>query len=331
VNTPVTVDLNRSPFHEGERALQERVGVRERLETIGRKTIRRLMPDQHRELFEKLPYLLAGALDERRRPWATMLVGRPGFITSPDPATLRVAARPAAGDPLAHSFGRGEPVGLLGIELSNRRRNRMNGLITDTDAHGFTVKVGQSFGNCPKYIQLREPVFVVDPAVAAAPRPVLPQGPLLSDEARTVIERADTFFIATAAAPGNTDSAHGVDVSHRGGRPGFVRVGEQGGQTILTAPDFLGNFHFNTFGNLAVNPRAGVLFVDFASGGLLSLTGQAEVIWSGPERDAFPGAERLLRFAVEAGMWMPAALPLRWSEAVLSPHLASTGTWADVA
>nr|WP_231865084.1 pyridoxamine 5'-phosphate oxidase family protein [Sorangium cellulosum] len=53
----------------------------------------------------------------------------------------------------------------------------------------------------------------------------------------------------------------GADVSHRGSKPGFVRVTEEDGRTVLTSPDFTGNFGFNTLGNLALNPRAGVLFV----------------------------------------------------------------------
>lgn len=319
----------RSPFHEGERALQEKAGVRDRLEMIGRKTIRRFMPDQHRELFGKLPYLLVGALDAQARPRASMLVGRPGFVTSPDSTMLRIRAQPGEGDPLAGRLVAGVAVGLLGIELATRRRNRMNGTIIDADRHGFSVRVGQSFGNCPKYIQARTPTFVDDPAWR--PSTARAEGPILSAPAASVIERSDTFFIATAAARvGDDHPAHGVDVSHRGGRPGFTRVTLEEGRSVLTAPDFAGNLHFNTFGNLAVNSRAGILFIDFESGGLLSLSGHAEVVWSGAERDAYVGAERLLRFAVEEGAWIAHGVPLRWSAPQLSPHLTATGTWADV-
>ena len=52
-----------SPFHAGEQALQTRAGVRERAERSGRRMIRDFMPDQHRELFEKLPYVIVGSLD----------------------------------------------------------------------------------------------------------------------------------------------------------------------------------------------------------------------------------------------------------------------------
>ncbi|XXY53509.1 pyridoxamine 5'-phosphate oxidase family protein [Sorangium sp. So ce269] len=320
-----------SPYHQGEMSVQARAGARERAEKAGRRIIRDFMPDQHRELFTKLPFLLVGSLDAQRRPWASILVGRPGFIASPDPRTLAVSARPAAGGPMSARLVAGAPVGLLGIQLETRRRNRMNGTIVEAGEGGIIVKVGQSFGNCAQYIQAREPVFVRDPDEAAAPRPAQAEGPALSAAAAALIRRADTFFIATAApSAGGGSAIEGADVSHRGGKPGFVRVTEEDGRTVLTSPDFAGNLAFNTFGNLALDPRAGVLFVDFATGELLSLTGEAEVVWDGPELAAFAGAQRLLRFRVAEGVRVEDAVPLRWSAPVAAPQLAATGSWEDV-
>jgi predicted pyridoxine 5'-phosphate oxidase superfamily flavin-nucleotide-binding protein len=148
----------------------------------------------------------------------------------------------------------------------------------------------------------------------------------LDQAARDLIRRADTFFIATAypAAAGG-GSSHGVDVSHRGGKPGFVRVDADG---TLTAPDFIGNFFFNTLGNLAVNPRAGLLFVDFDSGDLLHVAADAQIIWEGRELESFAGAQRLLRFHVREMRRIEGALPLRWGTAGISPFLARTGDWS---
>src|SRR5690349_3516575 len=112
-----------SAFHAGEREMQARVGVRERLEEIGSKVIRDFMPDQHRELFGKLPTLLLATPDDTGQPWATMLYGPAGFITSPDARTLRMQALPAADDPVAPWLKGGAAVGLLGLEPLTRRRN----------------------------------------------------------------------------------------------------------------------------------------------------------------------------------------------------------------
>jgi predicted pyridoxine 5'-phosphate oxidase superfamily flavin-nucleotide-binding protein len=319
-----------SPFHAGERAIQEREGVRERIEQVGQKIIRDHLPAQHREFFAQLPFLVAAGLDEAERPWATLLFGSPGFVDATDPRTLDVHALPRHGDPLVERFERGAPVGLLGIEFDTRRRNRANGTIADRSERGFRVAVTQSFGNCPQYIQARRILRPRNPS-DRAPHSAIPEGRLLSKPAREAVTRADTFFIATASsAPRGGAASEGLDVSHRGGKPGFVRVDEEEGATVLTFPDFRGNFQFNTLGNLLVNPRAGVVFVDFASGDLLTLTGSGAIVWSGPELEGFDGAERLVRFRVDEGRLLEGAVPLEWSRDVeLSPHLARTGAWPE--
>jgi predicted pyridoxine 5'-phosphate oxidase superfamily flavin-nucleotide-binding protein len=310
-------------FHAGERRLQEWAGVRDRLAQAGPRVIRDYMPDQHRLFFAELPLLFVGSLDAQGQPWASVLAGPPGFVRSPDPRTLRIDALPAPYDRLSASLKIGAPVGLLGIQLETRRRNRMNGTVTALDARGFTVAVGQSFGNCPQYIQARAWEARPDAAMSE----VSPEGPHLSDRAAALIARADTFFIASAAPQAGSDVAHGVDVSHRGGRPGFVRVVRSGGTTRLTIPDFRGNFYFNTLGNIAAYPRTGLLFVDFADGSVLSLTGTGAIDWNGPEVDRFPGAEHLLNIDIEGGRFVRNALKLRWSAPDYAPQLARTGTW----
>ncbi|MGF6229597.1 ferredoxin-NADP reductase/predicted pyridoxine 5'-phosphate oxidase superfamily flavin-nucleotide-binding protein [Inquilinus ginsengisoli] len=319
------------PFHPGEVAAQTRAGVRERMAAGGRRAIRGIMPDQHRDFFAMLPFIVVGSLDRQGRPWASILSGRPGFLQSPDPRTLTVAARPAYGDPLGDNLAAGAPVGLLGIQLETRRRNRMNGTVSEWADGRFAVTVGQSFGNCPQYIQARRPSFVAEPDSLGEVQPVHAEGQVLSSRAAALVAAADTFFIATRSADAVEGEApsEGVDVSHRGGRPGFVRGTEEGGRTVLTAPDFVGNFFFNTFGNIEVDPRAGLVFVDFDTGGVLLLTGTAEVVWDGPEVAAFAGAERLLRFRVEEGRWIEDAVPLRWSAPQQAVQLAATGTWDE--
>ncbi|MGK6311308.1 flavin-nucleotide-binding protein [Variovorax sp. DT-64] len=311
-------------WHEGERVLQARAGIAERMAEIGPRVLRDHMPEQHRTFFAQLPFLIAGSLDGEGQPWASVLAAPPGFAHSPDPRHLRIDALPQANDPLAAALAVGAPVGLLGIEPHTRRRNRMNGTVDALDARGFSVEVGQSFGNCPKYIQAREPVFVGGAAAAGFG----PRVHGLDAKGRRMVRAADTFFIATAhpSADDAGSRAEGVDVSHRGGRPGFVRLEGEG---TLTVPDFTGNTFFNTLGNIALNPVAGLLFVDFETGDLLQMSVKAEILWDGPEVDAFAGAERLLRMEVLAAQHAPAALPLRFGAASLSPFLEATGRWRE--
>jgi predicted pyridoxine 5'-phosphate oxidase superfamily flavin-nucleotide-binding protein len=320
-----------SPFHVGELAIQTRLGVQERIDRQGRRMIRDYLPDQHREFFAQLSYVLVGTVDGDGQPWASLLVGEPGFIASPnlggaspeENRTLHIAAQPLYGDPLHQTLAEGADIGLLGIELHTRRRNRINGTIAALDAHGLTVIVGQSFGNCPQYIQARR--YDLRSYNPTTPKPIHALT-ALGEAEQAMLAAADTFFIATAYQGKAAGAASGVDISHRGGRPGFVRIDQA--QT-LTIPDFSGNLHFNTFGNLELNPRAGLLFIDFERGDLLYLTGTAEVIWDGDEVTTYEGAERLLRFRLIQGYQVEGSLPLTWSAPEFSPFLTDTGPWQN--
>jgi len=315
----------KSVFHRGELALQQRAGVLEKMAARSQ-VIRSAMPEQHREFFSQLPFLIVASVDRAQQPWASIVIGDPGFVSSPDAEHLQIHARALAADPLQETLADNAAIGLLGIEPHTRRRNRMNGRIEKLDADGWTMKVEQSFGNCPKYIQARRP-SLVDSAGADAPR--VHRASELDHAMQQLISSADTFFIATAflqdgSANGGEEGGYGADVSHRGGKPGFVRIDDA---KTLTVPDFVGNFYFNTIGNLLLHPRAGLLFIDYASGDLIYLAATAELIWDGPEVAAFAGAERLLRFRVEQAIRVEASLPLRWSAAEFSPALAPMGAW----
>ncbi|MDY0056940.1 MAG: pyridoxamine 5'-phosphate oxidase family protein [Methyloversatilis sp.] len=286
------------PFHDGERALQARAGMQQRMAEIGARVIRDYMPEQHRDFFALLPFLVVGSVDQAGQSWASVLHGPPGFVRSTDPRSLHVDARPPAGSPLAAHLRDGAALGLLGIQPHTRRRNRMNGRVARVGEAGFDVEVEQSFGNCPKYIRTRE-AFYFDEGASGAPQPLA----ALDDAARALIAGADTLFIASA-------HADGVDVSHRGGEPGFVSIGAG---DVLTLPDYAGNLFFNTLGNLLLEPRAGLLFIDFDSGDLLHVSARAEIVWDGDEVDAHPGAQRLLRLTVTGALRVPRGLPLEWS------------------
>ncbi|MBX5022701.1 pyridoxamine 5'-phosphate oxidase family protein [Rhizobium lentis] len=294
-----------SPWHEGELAMQRSIGVVERMDGPGRNFIRKAMPEQHRAFFPMLPFVVLGAVDARGDVWATVRAGRPGFMSSPVPEALDVELRRDPDDPADAGMEDGDAIALLGIQLETRRRNRLNGVIRRTDAEAFRLRVDQSFGNCPQYIQPRSAAFVRDPDMPTTIRPL--HSVNLDDRARRMVESADTIFVASYV---DRDGERQVDISHRGGDAGFVRVSAEG---VLTIPDFPGNRFFNTLGNLLVNPKAGLVFVDFEAGDLLQMTGKAEVLLDSPEISAFQRAERLWRFTPEEIVLRLDALPLRWS------------------
>jgi hypothetical protein len=311
-----------SPFHPGEVRLQQSIGVAERMEQFGRKVIRDYMPDQHRDFYRQLPFVVLGSVDAAGDAWVTLVTGRPGFLDSPDPRILSFSVARDPCDPATAHLANGDAVGLLGVELHSRRRNRMNGTVSAQRADGFDVRVEHAFGNCPQYIQLRDYAFVREPSdTAGLPEAIVADA--LEAPARALIARADTFFVSSYL---DDDSGRHVDASHRGGKAGFVRINEDGS---LTIPDFAGNLHFNTLGNFLLNPRAGLVFVDFETGDMLHLTGDAEIILESREIGAFQGAERLWTFRPRKAILRPAALPLRWKfqPEGWSPNSLMTGDW----
>ena len=314
--------MDDTPFHEGEEAIQARYGLKERMRAFGSRVVRDRMPEQHQAFYEALPYLVIGAVDAHGRPWASMVIGEPGFLQAVHPRRLRVNALPDGGDPISAGIRRHGRVGVLGIELATRRRNRLTGRFGGIDGEGFEILVDQTFGNCPQYIR---------PRWLGQAQPISPQWRSESGwnkELRRWVETAQTFFIASAYEANAEDPRHGVDVSHRGGRPGFVHVADDG---ALWFPDFAGNRHFNTLGNLLMNPRCGLLFPDFEAARMLSLSGRAQVIEQHAALSGFAGAERFVRVEVDAFRIGDDALP--WEVQTSTDALRyeqRTGIWAEL-
>ncbi len=285
------------------------------MEALGSRVIRDFMPDQHQEFFARLPLLIVGTVDACGQPWASVLAGKPGFVRAIDPRTLEVTARPIYGDPLAKALVDGADIGVLGLEFDSRRRNRANGKIANPREDAFEIRVAQSFGNCPKYIQARQYRFT-DDIMNIGNKRVVNRGTTLTRDHGALIARSDTLFIASQFSEDSEDWSHGVDVSHRGGRPGFVIVAHE---SLLLFPDYAGNCMFNTLGNIEVDPRCGLLFLDFDTGDCLQLTGEAEILWEPEHVCRFPGAERVVSFQVEDVIHIEAALPLTWRFQDYSP------------
>ncbi|MEZ6191717.1 MAG: pyridoxamine 5'-phosphate oxidase family protein [Phycisphaerales bacterium] len=292
-------------FHEGELAVQARAGVSAAAQKVGR-IITPHLPKGADAFLDNLPILLIGGTDSEGQVWASALTGRPGFIRAAGPQSVEINAHPQPQDPLAQQPD-DAPAGFLAIDLATRQRFRFNGTATKTGST-LRVHVEQAYGNCPKYIQLREVVAYEPTPPTEVATPAV--GTNLSDEDADLIRRADTFFIASTA------DGHGADVSHRGGPPGFVRVNED---NTLSFDDYPGNNMFQTLGNLTTDPRAGLLFIDFKTGTTLQLTGRAVVDWMPPHPDDRFHTRRAVTFIPSRVVRTPHALPLRWVLRAYSP------------
>lgn len=313
--TPVGSSNTDTVWHEGERKLQELAGTRERLEQRGHVVIRDHMPDQHREFFAARNQMFLSTLDASGQPWATLIEGESGFVTSPTPRRLSIAAMLPPDDPAAEGFHDGAPIGAIGIEFETRRRNRVNGIMSMApERQGFAIDVVQSFGNCPQYIQTRK-LSGARRSSSDRPPPVRSVG--LTNGAIALIRAANTLFIASRSASPGTARSEGLDMSHRGGRPGFVVVSSP---TTLAFPDYRGNTFFNTFGNLQLDPRCGLLFIDFATGTTLQLAGRGRVVFDPEFCRQWPGAERAVMVEIDHAVSTEQRSEFSWEFLAYAPQ-----------
>lgn len=294
-----------SVFHSGELEVQRRVGVERMAARVG-SSIHRDFPPAAEEFLAQRSWVVLSTTDARGRPWASVLRGRRGFV-SVGPGILHLDARPTEGDPLNENLRTSPFVGLLAIDLETRRRMRVNARLEQTHFDGLLLRAEQVYSNCPKYIQRRVQESGAPPQLKGE---ALRSG-ALTDSHREWIARADTFFIATV------NPGEGADASHRGGAPGFIQVdGDR-----ISWPDYQGNMMFNTLGNIAVFPRAGLLVPDFTTGKTLLVCGRASVNWDPAAAALVPGAERLVELTVEDAVELQGAAPGGMALVDYSPHL----------
>jgi predicted pyridoxine 5'-phosphate oxidase superfamily flavin-nucleotide-binding protein len=209
------------------------------------------------------------ARDRDGRLWTAPLVGPAGFLAVASPTRLLIGTTPHPEDPL-HGLPGDQPVGLIVMDFAARRRLRINGTLSAAGDNGFEVDVVQAYGNCPQYIHPRRP----PPDEPVHEARLIHRGNALQPDDVDQVRSSDTFFLGT------THPEFGNDASHRGGPAGFVRAEAD----ALSWPDFRGNNMFNSLGNLAVDPAAALLFIDFATGRTVQLSGAAAVQWLDDER-----------------------------------------------
>ncbi|WP_406816087.1 pyridoxamine 5'-phosphate oxidase family protein [Mycobacterium sp. M23085] len=256
-------------FHGGELAVQRRAGVQLQAARLAPMVSRGELRSGVAAFLAETTFAALTARDRTGRLWTSPLLGAPGLLRPASSNTLWIDTTLPDADPLS-GLPDGQPVGLIAIDFGTRRRVRVNGFLASVGAGGLMVDVEQAYGNCPQYIQQRRLHIGSPPPDTSRSR--LFSGEALRPEDNALVRAADTFFLGT------THPDYGNDASHRGGPAGFVRIAHD----YLWWPDYPGNNMFNSFGNLAVDPAAALLFVDFPSSTVLQLSGTASVLWGVP-------------------------------------------------
>jgi uncharacterized protein len=310
-------------WHAGEREMQRRAGVDEVLAGLDARIFRNNLSPVQQAFYARLSYAVLGSVDQSGAVWATMIEGSPGFLSAHGTFALDVTLERDPSDPADAGFEQGDAIGMLGIDLSMRRRLRLNGHIERRSPGAFRLAIEQSFGNCPKYIQAREatlPPSATDKATIHGE-----ELDALDDAARELIASSDTFFVASYVD--REGGERQIDVSHRGGLPGFMRVESNG---VLTVPEFPGNTFYNTLGNFVLNPRAGLWCADFHTGDVLHMSG--DVLLDARGDADFLDAEQFWQFMPRRIVRRRGALRHRWMlfEDGWSPDSIEMGTWEAI-
>ena len=247
-------------FHSGELAVQRRAGVEAQAARLSGMVAPGELRGGAAALLADAPFAAVTARDRR---WAAVDIPRDGTARLPGGDVADATVDPKRPDRTTRytDLDEGQPVGIIAMDFAAKRRVRINGTLAGADGGTLEVDVEQAYGNCPQYIRRRH----------LSPGDTLPQQISRSAVMRMVaadidlIRSADTFFLGT------THPERGNDASHRGGPAGFVRADHQ----TVEWPDFPGNNMFNSMGNLAVDPTAALLFIDFRTGRTLQLSGRA--------------------------------------------------------
>lgn len=297
-------------YHSGELAVQRRMGQEAIATRVGR-MIRTEVPAAAAEFLAEQPMIVIAAAGDDGRVWTSLIAGPPGFVHADDPRTILLEGLPAPGDPVGDALRSEQQIGMIAIEPQTRRRMRVNGSAEPVGT-GLRIHTDQVYSNCPKYISRRH----IAEVRSADGLPDVQRGESLTNRQQALIARADAFFI------GSADTAGNADASHRGGNPGFLQVLSP---RQLRWPDYRGNSMFMTLGNIAANPRCGLLVVDWYSGSTIQLTGTAEINWD--EADSGAGTQCAVDFTIDEVVELTHVSPLRWSSAELSP--ANPGPTGD--
>lgn len=309
------------PFHAGELAAQAKAGTRGVAAELKAGQGDKLSFARNHDAFLASQTFAVvtsvvkggGNDDDQHDVWVTPILGAPGSMIARSETEIAIHHTAVPVGDILRQAKRNASVSMLGIDLMKRTRHRINGVVSgrNKDASVFGLSVKEYSPNCPKYINRRELVLPAGgasiPSINTnATRRV---GTSLDESDQRMIVEMDTLFIGTNA-PGV-----GADTNHRGGKPGFVRVNSP---NKISWPEYRGNGMFYTSGNLEVNDRAGVTFIDFETGDVLQLSGSAVVDWN--HDGTYEGATRAIEFTIESVVRVTEATNYRWKLVDFSPY-----------
>nr|POE49122.1 hypothetical protein CFP56_32272 [Quercus suber] len=320
------------PWHSGEERMRETLHV----PVDDNPTVPALSPQLSRHL-QIAPLIAVGTLDSQNKPWTTLWGGHKGLaqalggnvlgiksqVTSRyDPVVEELVGKEVGGG-VQKEHGQGRMVSGLTLDLNTRKRVKFYGRMVagalgptknggdqeDGAEVQLVLKIEQSLGNCPKYLNSK----TLEPAISTPE--LLYSGPRLSQRGLDLVANADLFFISSS------NNNEDMDTNHRGGPAGFIRtVTDNPSGTVLYMPEYSGNRLYQTLGNLVVNPLAGLCIPDFVSGDVLYLSGSSEILIAEAATEVLPRSNLVVKLTVTDSRYVASALPFRGTPGESSPY-----------
>lgn len=325
-----------SSWHEGEKAIHKRAHMDFHEDNP---TTPFLTPRAANQI-QRYQLMAIGVLDEEDRPWCTVWgSGEPPLAQPVAQSVIGIRTDvDASFDPVVQAIYRGKDNGEviredgegrlmsgLSAQLEERGRVKLAGRLiagslsagevvedeankTDGGRPGkagqlqLVVKIDQSLGNCPKYLNRKK-------IISSTPKPRLVSSSThLTQRAIELVHNADLFFVASA------HQHEDMDCNHRGGPAGFIRVhqpesSEQASSIVW--PEYSGNNLYQTLGNLETTPHAGLVIPDFETGDVLYVTGDTETLVGADASHVLAKSTLAVRLHITAARFVENGLPFR--------------------
>lgn len=304
--------IDTSPFHQGELEVQQLAGEQAIASRVSN-LIQESVSPRALDFIRQQTMIWIGVEDHEKLLWAIPLFGLPGFINpnKGEQLDITIDAKFSIPEQWQNRLQKGKSIACLVIELSTRRRIRINGVIKAINKQHIQISVQQAYPNCPKYIRKREMIGQLD----FISFHYKSSGSLLNTQLKEIISRSDTAFVASIGS-------NGADVSHRGGSSGFIYSTSP---NKITVPDYKGNGMFNTLGNFKANPNGGITIIEFNQGYYLQISGKIKLLFDQQHLyNATGGTNRLWELEIKKWLLFQLEDNIEWANLDFSPYNPKT-------
>jgi len=250
-------------FHEGEYHIQETMGVRKDSDALS-SMIQNKLPFIAKGFLRELKFCVLTLSIKEDDIYSATVYNDSGFIDILDDSTILINLNKKSYIPPSYLKNNDLTIGFLGIDFEQAMRIRVNGKAKILN-NKILLSINEAYANCPKYIKKRI-------HVESKNKPLFQhiiKNNTITKEFKDVLSNTDTFFLASL------HKKKGADISHKGGKEGFVKVISS---TKLQFTDMPGNNLFNSLGNIHINSSVNLLFIDFINNDTYLFIGNASII-----------------------------------------------------